>query len=185
MSHPAVTEAQQRMTKALDVMGNELKTVRTGRASPALIENVKADYYGAPTPLKSLATISVPEPQLLVVKPFDPASLAELQKAIQKADIGLNPQNDGKVLRVAVPPLSEERRRQMVGQIKEVAENQKVAVRNVRRDANKKLDDEEKAKKISEDLCKRHKDEVQKMTAKFEKQVDELLAKKTKEVMEG
>ena len=185
MSHPAVTEAQQRMTKAIEVMNNELKTVRTGRASPALIENVKADYYGAPTQLKSLATISVPEPQLLVVKPFDPASLGELQKAIQKADIGLNPQNDGKVLRVTVPPLSEERRRLMVGQVKETAENQKVAVRNIRRDANKKLDDEEKAKKLSEDLCKRHKDEVQKLTSKFEKQIEDVLEKKTKEVMEG
>lgn len=182
MSHPAVTEAQQRMAKALEVMTSDLKTVRTGRASPALIENVKADYYGAPTPLKSLATISVPEPQLLVVKPFDPGSLAELQKAIQKADIGLNPQNDGKVLRVAVPPLSEERRRQMVGQVKETAENQKVAVRNIRRDANKKLDDDEG---LSEDLCKRHKDEVQKLTQKSEKQIEELLEKKTKEVMEG
>jgi ribosome recycling factor len=185
MSHAAVTDAAGKMGKALEVLSNELKAVRTGRASPALIENVKVDYYGAPTPLKSLANIAAPEPQLLVVKPFDPGSLAEIVKAIQKADIGLNPQNDGKVLRVAVPPLSGERRKQLAQQVKEAGEAQRVAVRNVRRDANKRIDDEEKAKKISEDEKFRLKDEIQKMTEKHEKQIDELLAKKSKEILEG
>jgi ribosome recycling factor len=185
MSHPAVAESQTRMTKAIEVMTQELKTLRSGRASPALIENVKVDYYGAPTPLRSLATISAPEPQLLIVKPFDPGSLGEILKAIQKADIGLNPQNDGKVLRIAVPPLSEERRRQLGGKVKEIAEAQKLAVRNVRRDLIKRIEDDEKAKKISEDEKFRLKDEAQKLTEKFEKQIEELLQKKTKEIMEG
>jgi ribosome recycling factor len=185
MTHPHLAEAEQRMTKALDVMGNELKVVRTGRASPALVENVKVDYYGAPTPLKSLATISAPEPQLIVVKPFDPGSLSEIMKAIQKADIGLNPQSDGKILRIAVPPLSEERRKQMVAMIKDIAENQKVAVRNVRRDVNKLIDDDAKAKKLSEDDKFKLKDEAQKMTDRTEKKIAELFEKKSKEVMES
>lgn len=185
MSHPIVADATAKMTKALEVLSGELKTVRTGRASPALVENIKVEYYGAPTPLKGLANISAPEPQLLIVKPFDPSSLAEINKAIQKADIGLNPQNDGKVLRIAVPPLSGERRKQMAQSIKEAGETQRVAVRNVRRDANKRADDEEKAKKIPEDEKFRVKEEIQKLTEKHEKQIDELLAKKTKEILES
>ena len=185
MSHPALSTAEQRMQKAVDVMSNELKVVRTGRASPALVENVKVDYYGAPTPLRSLATIAAPEAQLLVIKPFDPGSLGDIEKSIQKADIGLNPQNDGKVLRIAVPPLSEERRKQMVGMVKDVAETQRVAIRNIRRDANKQLDDDEKSKNISEDDKFRLRDEAQKMTDKFEKRISELLEKKSKEVMES
>lgn len=184
MAHPMVADAESKMQKAIEVMTHELKGVRTGRASPALVENVKVEYYGTPTPLKSLAALSTPEPSLIVVKPFDPGSLGEIEKAIQKADLGLNPQNDGKVLRVRVPPLSEERRKQMVKLVQEVAERQKVAVRNVRRDANKTIDDAEKAKKMSEDEKFRLKDECEKMTHRYEKTIDETAAKKSKEVME-
>ena len=185
MSHPLITEAEQKMNKAIEVMAGELKVVRTGRASPALVETVKVDYYGAPTPIRSLATISAPEPQLLVVKPFDPSSLGEIEKAIQKADIGLNPQNDGKVLRIAVPPLSEERRRQIAGMVKEVAENQRGVIRNIRRDANRKIDSDEKEKKISEDEKFRLRDAAQKLTHTYEERIGDLLEKKTKEVMES
>ncbi len=185
MSHPLLTDVEKKMNKALEVMAGELKGVRTGRASPALVENVKVDYYGAPTPLRSLANIAAPEPQLLVVKPFDPSSLGEIQKSIQKADIGLNPQNDGKVLRIAIPPLSEERRTQIATMVKEVAENQKGVIRNLRRDANKKIDGEEKEKKISEDEKFRLREAAQKLTDKFESKISELLEKKTKEVMES
>lgn len=186
MAHAIVTDGENKMKKALEVMDHELKAVRTGRASPALIENVKVDAYGTPTPLKNgLAALSVPEPTMIVVKPYDPSLLGEIEKAIQKADLGLNPQNDGKVLRVKIPPLSEERRKQMVKLVQEVAEKQKVAVRNVRRDANKAVDDEEKAKKMSEDEKFRNKQELEKMTHKYEKMIDETAAKKSKEVMEG
>lgn len=184
MTHPITTDAEGKMKKAIEVMEHELKAVRTGRASPALVENVKVDYYGTPTPLKGLAALSTPDPTMIVVKPFDPGSLGEIEKAIQKADLGLNPQNDGKVLRVKVPPLSEERRKQMVKLVQESAEKQKVAVRNVRRDANKAIDDAEKAKKMSEDEKFRLKDECEKMTHKFEKTIDETAQKKSKEVME-
>lgn len=185
MTHPLLTDVEKKMNKAIEVMTGELKGVRTGRASPALVENVKVDYYGAPTPLRSLANIAAPEPQLLVVKPFDPSSLGEIEKSIQKADIGLNPQNDGKVLRIAIPPLSEERRTQIATLVKEVAENQKGVIRNIRRDANKKIDGEEKEKKISEDEKFRLREEAQKLTDKFESKIGELLEKKTKEVMES
>src|SRR6267142_2853573 len=144
-----VLEAEEKMEKAVEVVATEFKGVRTGRATPALVEGVKVDYYGAPTPLKSLASITVPEPRLLMVKPFDPGALEGIIKAIQKADLGLNPQSDGKIVRCAVPPLSEE-----------------------------------KNKDMTEDDKKRTKEEIDRLTKEYEAKVQDLVDKKTKEVME-
>lgn len=184
MTHAILGESERKMQKAVEMLGGELKVVRTGRATPSLVENVKVTYYGAPTPLRQLASISTPESNLIIIKPFDPSSLGEIEKAIHKADLGLTPQNDGKVVRIGVPPLSEERRKQMVNLVKDIAEKAKVAVRNVRRDSNKLVDDEEKAGKLSEDDRFRFKDEIQKMTERHEGKVDELVQRKTKEVLE-
>jgi ribosome recycling factor len=184
MQHPIVAEAEQKMRKAVEVMQNEFRVVRTGRASPALVENVKVEYYGTPTPLKQLAAISAPEANLLIIKPYDPSALAAMEKAVLKADLGLNPQNDGKVLRIAVPALSEERRKQMVGLVRDIAEKARIAVRNVRRDANKAAEDAEREKKISEDDKFRIRDEIQKFTDQYEAQIRDLMEKKSREIME-
>jgi ribosome recycling factor len=180
-----VLEAEDKMQKALDVLSGEFKGVRTGRASPGLVEGVKVDYYGAPTPLKSLASITCPEPRLIMIKPFDGGSLGAIEKAIQKSDIGLNPQSDGKIIRLAVPALSEERRKQLAKQVKELGEKQKVAIRNIRRDANQVADDEEKEKILSEDDKKKTREEIDRLTKEYETKVQEAVDKKTKEVMEG
>lgn len=180
-----VLEAEDKMQKALDVLSGEFKGVRTGRASPGLVEGVKVDYYGAPTPLKSLASITCPEPRLIMIKPFDGGALGAIEKAIQKSDIGLNPQSDGKIIRLAVPALSEERRKQLAKQVKELGEKQKVAIRNVRRDANQVADDEEKKKILSEDDKKKTREEIDRLTKEYEAKVQESVDKKTKEVMEG
>ncbi len=180
-----VLEAEDKMQKALDVLTGEFKGVRTGRASPGLVEGVRVDYYGAPTPLKSLASITCPEPRLIMIKPFDGGALGAIEKAIQKSDIGLNPQSDGKIIRLAVPALSEERRKQLAKQVKDLGEKQKVAIRNVRRDANQVADDEEKKKILSEDDKKKTREEIDRLTKEYEAKVQESVDKKTKEVMEG
>ncbi|MBI4565639.1 MAG: ribosome recycling factor [Planctomycetes bacterium] len=180
-----VLEAEEKMEKAIEVLHHEFKGVRTGRATPGLVDGVKVDYYGAPTPLKSLASITVPEPRMILLKPFDMSAIDAIVKAIQKADLGLNPQTDGKVVRLAVPALSEERRRQMAKLVKEVGEKAKIALRNVRRDANAVADEEEKAKKMSEDEKKRTRDEMDRLIKEYETKVQDLVEKKTKEVMEG
>ncbi len=177
-------EAQDKMEKALEVLINELKGIRTGRATPGLVENVRVEYYGSPTPLKAIAGISAPDPRLLIIKPFDPSSLSDIEKAIQKSDLGLNPSSDGKMLRLAVPPLSEERRKQLGKQGKEMGEKAKVAIRNLRRDAIKMSEDEEKKGTISEDDKFRVKEEIQKLLDEHEKKAGEILEKKTKEIME-
>jgi ribosome recycling factor len=182
--HPIVADAERKMQKATEVLSEGLRGIRTGRASPALVEGVRVEYYGAPTPLKQLAAITTPEPQLIVVKPFDPSVLGEIQKSILKADVGLTPQSDGKVVRLPVPPLSEERRKQLATQVKKAGEEAKVSVRNVRRDSKKAIEDAEKAKQMSEDDKFKNTEDLQKMTERFEKLVDETVAKKTKEVME-
>ncbi|MHC4601682.1 MAG: ribosome recycling factor, partial [Planctomycetota bacterium] len=155
-----------------------------GRATPGLVESVRVDYYGAPTPLRQLATISVPEPRLLVIKPFDPSSLKEIEKAILKSDVGVTPQNDGKLLRLVVPPLSEERRRQVVNLAREKCEETRVSFRNVRRDGHRKADQGQKEKIFSEDDARELKDEIHEEMKKMEKKVDEVIAKKEKEIME-
>ena len=131
-------EIRERMRKALEVLQNQYRGMRTGRANPGLVEDIRVDYYGSLTPLKQIATITAPEPNLIVVKPFDPGSIGEIQKAIQKADLGIQPSSDGKVVRLVIPPLSEDRRKQLVNHAKQVAEETRVAVRNIRRDGNKK-----------------------------------------------
>ncbi|MBI2932152.1 MAG: ribosome recycling factor [Planctomycetes bacterium] len=180
-----VLEAEEKMEKAVEVMVNEFKGVRTGRASPGLVEGVRVEYYGAPTPLKGLASITVPEPRLIMIKPFDAKALGDIEKAIQKSDLGLNPQSDGKILRLVIPPLSEERRKQMSKLVKDIGEKAKVALRNVRRDANAAADAEEKEKKMSEDEKKRTREELDRLIKAHEAKIADLVERKIKEVMEG
>jgi ribosome recycling factor len=177
-------DAMDRMEKAMEILERDLRSLRSGRATPGLVESVRVDYYGAPTPLRQLATISVPEPRLLVIKPFDPSSLKEIEKAILKSDVGVTPQNDGKLLRLAVPPLSEERRRQVVNLAREKCEETRVSFRNVRRDGHRKADQGQKEKAFSEDDARKLKDEIHEEMKKMEKKVDEVMGKKEKEIME-
>jgi|FLYL01.1.fsa_nt_gi ribosome recycling factor len=179
-----VLEAEDRMEKAVAVLADELKAVRTGRASAGLVEGIKVDYYGSPTALKALASITVPEPRMILVKPFDPQAVDAIIKAIQKSEVGLTPQSDGKIIRLAVPPLSEERRRQMSKMVKEMGEKAKVALRNIRRDANAQVESEEKARQMSEDDAKRTKEEIDRLTKDYEAKVQDQVDRKTKEVME-
>ncbi|MEK6710965.1 MAG: ribosome recycling factor [Nitrospinota bacterium] len=177
-------DVKKRMTSTVEGFKQELARVRTGRASTALISHVKVSYYGNPTPLNQLATLSVPEPQLIVIQPFDRGVLGEIEKAIQKAELGLNPANDGKIIRVPVPPLNEERRKEMAKLLKKMAEEHKVAVRNVRRDGNEGLKAKEKSKEITEDASRKGQAEIQKLTDQFIAQIDSLLAAKEKEILE-
>lgn len=178
-------ESEMKMEKAVEHLQSDFNGIRSGRASPALVDGVKVNYYGAPTPLKSLANIGVPEPNMLVIKPFDPGSLSEIEKAIQKSELGIQPQNDGKLIRLTIPPLSEERRRQYVKRAKEVAEAQRVAIRNVRRDANKEADGLVNGGELPEDQFEKLKEEIDKITKTYTQKVDDMLDKKTKELMEG
>ena len=177
-------DAEERMEKAVEHLRSELVGVRTGRASPGLVESVRVDYYGSPTPLKQLANISAPEAQLLVIRPFDASSLKDVEKAILASDLGLTPNNDGKVSRLNVPSLSGEQRKRLVGRVKDLAEDSRVAIRNVRRDANKHADAAEKSKEMSEDERDQVKEEIQQLTKKMEAQANEIAEKKTAEVMD-
>ena len=177
-------DTEERMEKAVEVLQKQLQGIRTGRATTGLVDSIRVDYYGSPTPIKQLATVSVPEPQQIVIKPFDASSLSAIAKAIQASDTGLAPNSDGRLIRLNVPPLSTERRRQLVTRVKEFAEESRVAIRNVRRDGNKHADQAEKDKVLSEDDCKACKDEVQELTKKYEGKVNDLAANKEKEVME-
>lgn len=176
-------DAEDRMEKALAVFSDNLRGIRTGSASAGLVESIRVDYYGSPTPLKQLAQIAVPDPQLIVIKPYDPNSIGDVEKAIQVSDIGINPQTDGKVIRLSIPGLSQERREQLVMRVKNLAEEARVAVRNIRRDANRQLDKEQKQSAISEDDCRRAKDDVQELTDQYEGEVEEVLRKKSDEIM--
>jgi ribosome recycling factor len=175
-----VLETEERMEKAVAVLQDKYRGMRTGRANAGLVEGIRVEYYGNPTPLKQIANISAPEPQLLVIKPFDAGSLGDIEKAIMKSDVGIHPTNDGKVIRLQIPPLSQERRKQLAGRAKDVAEEARIAVRNVRRDANKQADG--LSKTLSEDEVKRLKEEVQGLTKKCEQNIDELLATKSTEL---
>lgn len=179
-----LNDAKASMDKALEYLKHELKGIRTGRASPALVEFVKVDYYGSPTDLKSLAAVSVSEATQLVIKPFDAGALHEIKKAIEAANLGLNPMVDGKMLRVNVPSLSGDRRKQLVAQVKKLGEDSKIAVRNIRRDANKHIDvlEKDKTQHVSEDQLKDLKDKVQDLLKKHETAIDEAVAAKSKEV---
>ena len=175
-------EAMERMEKSVETLRQRLRTVRTGRASAGLVDGMRIEYYGALTPLGQIANVATPDPQLIVIRPYDPSVLKEIEKAIQASDLGITPQNDGKFIRLAVPALSEERRRQLASRVRDLGEETKVAVRNVRRDANKEIDREQKDKKIGEDEAHSGKDEVQKATKEAESQIDEIVEKKTEEI---
>ncbi|MFG0329538.1 MAG: ribosome recycling factor [Phycisphaerales bacterium] len=179
-------ECEEHMSKALDYLKSELRGVRTGRASTGLVEHVRIEAYGSTSELRNLASISTPEPTQIVVKPYDPGTIGAIVKGIEAADLGLNPHSDGKVIRVPIPPLSGERRKQLVSQVKGMGEQAKVAIRNARRDANKHLDqlDKDKDAHISEDEIKRRKDQVQDLTKKHESEIDHLVEAKSAEVTE-
>ncbi|MHC4971423.1 MAG: ribosome recycling factor [Planctomycetota bacterium] len=176
-------EAIEKMSHCVEHFSGELRGVRTGRASPGLVEGIKVDYYGALTPLGQMAQISVPEPRLLVVKPFDASQIQEVAKAIQASDLGINPNITGKIIHLAIPPLSEERRKQLVGLVKEKAEAAKVAIRNVRRDANKHAEAAQKDKTLTEDNLSDLKDEIQEQTKDHEGQIDKVLNARIEELM--
>ena len=178
-----LSDATAKIAKSFDALKAQFAGLRTGKASPALVDGIKVDYYGAPTPIKNLATISTPEPRQIKISPFDPTVLAEMNKAILAANLGVTPQNDGKVLRIIVPELNEERRKEIVKLAKKQAEDQKIAMRNVRRDANEALKKLEKDKKISEDELKSGLDKVQKATDDGIAKIDAELKAKEAEVM--
>jgi ribosome recycling factor len=177
-------EHSKLMDKAIEFLRTELKSIRTGRASPGLVDHLMVDYYGTPTPLKSLATVAAPDPQSLVIKPFDFGCLKDIEKAIKNSDLSLAPIVDGKMIRLNLPPMSEERRKQLVQQVKQMGEKTKVAIRNIRRDAIKQLEDAEKAKQISEDDRDKGKEEIEKITKKHIELIDEIIKQKTDEIME-
>jgi ribosome recycling factor len=178
-------DAEQRMEKAISVLGDQLSGIRTGRANPGLVDSLKVEVYGSMQPLKQLASIGTPEPQQIVIRPYDAGTIKEIEKAIVAGDLGLNPQNDGRIIRLNVPPLSTEVRKKMVSRIKELSEDSKISIRNIRRDANKAADTAEKAKEISEDDRDRLKEEVQELTKKFESKANELAKNREAEVTEG
>ncbi|MBL9086441.1 MAG: ribosome recycling factor [Planctomycetia bacterium] len=177
-------ETEEKMEGAVAHLAGELRGMRTGRASPALVDNLRVDYYGAMTPLSQMAQIGCPEPRLIVIKPFDASAIPNIDKAIQTSNLGLNPQNDGKVIRLILPPLSEERRKQLVKVVKEQGETANVAIRNVRRDGNKAADTAFNDRAITEDQLDEVKEQIQTLTKTYEGKVKELVDKKSAELME-
>lgn len=172
------------MKKSIDALNDDFNSIRTGRASTALFDKIRIDYYGQPTPITQVATVSIPEARLVVIQPWDKSVLGEIEKAIQKSELSLNPNNDGKVIRINIPPLTEERRKEYVKMAKNMAEKARVAIRNIRRDANEELKKQEKKSDITEDDLKRSMDDIQKMTDDFIKEIDTILGEKEKEIME-
>ncbi len=172
------------MKKAIAALHQEFNTLRTGRASASLFDSIKVDYYGQKTPLNQVATISVPEARLVVIQPWDKSVLSEIEKAIQKSELSINPNNDGKVVRISIPPLTEERRKELVKLAKGKAEQCRVTIRNVRRDANEEYKNLQKDSKISEDESKRGVDEIQKMTDKYIEEINKVLEAKEKDILE-
>jgi ribosome recycling factor len=179
-----LADAKRRMDKSIEATHHEFNSIRTGRASPALLDRVTIDYYGAPTPLKSLASISAPEPRLLVVQPFDPGAIKNIERAVQESDLGLTPSNDGKVVRLPIPALTEERRKDLVKVVRRVAEDGKVAIRNVRRDVMQHLKELVVNGDVGDDEERRAEQQVQKITDAHTKSIDDLLKVKEAEIME-
>ncbi len=177
-------QVEEQMEKDVEYLRDEFRGIRTGRASTGLVDHIKVDYYGSPTDLRQLATIATPDVTLIVIKPFDPSSIKEIEKAIYASDIGITPSVDGKVIRLSVPSLSTERRQQIAAQLKKIAEATRVAIRNARRDANKQADKEQKASELSEDEARKCKDDIQKLTDEYEDKTSKLLDAKTKEIEE-
>lgn len=177
-------DVEERMEKAVDVLKHALGGIRTGRANPGLVDSLRVEAYGSPTPIKQLASVGAPEPTQIVIRPFDPGTLKDIEKAIQASGLGLTPMNDGKLIRLNVPPLSTEMRRKLAARIKELTEDAKVSIRNVRREGNKLADQGQKDKSLSEDDCDKLKEEIQDLTKKFENRASELAKSKEAEVME-
>jgi ribosome recycling factor len=184
MVDEALKQAEHKMQKAIEVAREEFGGVRTGRASPQLLQRLNVDYYGSQTPMQQLASFSVPEPRLLVIHPYDRNAMQMIEKAIQASDLGLNPSNDGSVIRLSFPPLTEERRKELVKMIRDRAEHGRVAVRNVRRHTKEEIDKDMKAGKVSEDDGHRAEKDLQKLTDKFVAEIDQMLERKESELME-
>lgn len=184
MSQDVIKGAEDRMSKAISSLKKELASLRAGRANPALLDKIQVDYYGTPTPITQMANVSVPEARLITIQPWDKTQFGPIEKAIQKSDLGLTPTNDGNVIRLAIPPLTEERRADLVKIAKKEGEEAKVAIRNVRRDANDSIKKLQKDGELSEDDLKRNQELVQKSTDQFISQVDKIVQDKEKEIME-
>ena len=178
-------DAEDRMEKAIQILKQNLAGIRTGRAHPGLVDSLRVEVYGSMTPIKQLATIGAPEATQIVIRPYDPGTIKDIEKAINASDLGFNPQSDGRLIRINIPPLSGEVRRKMVSRIKELVEETKVSIRNIRRDANKAADHAEKEKRISEDVRDDTKEETQELTKKFEGQATEMAKTREKEVLEN
>lgn len=179
-----IKDSEERMKKVIEITKKEFMSVRTGKASPALLDKINVDYYGTPTPVNQLANVSAPEPRLITIQPWDKGALAEIERAILKSDLGITPTNDGTVIRLAIPPLTQERRKELAKTIKKEGEEKKVAVRNIRRDANEHLKKTEKEGQISADENKKAQEEIQKLTDKYVKEIDQVVSNKEKEIME-
>ena len=175
---------EARMEKTVNSLNEEYKSIRTGRANASIFDKVRVDYYGTPTPLNQVGTISIPEARMVVVSPFDKSLISAIEKAIQKAELGLNPSNDGKVIRIAIPPLTADRRKDLVKQAKTVAENYRTTIRNIRRDGNDDLKKQQKAGEITEDQLKNETDKLQKLTDKYIEEINKIYTAKEKEIME-
>ncbi len=184
MHETVVSELKTRIDRTLDDLRRELGKIRTGRANLSVLDSVRVNYYGTPTPLTGVASLSVPEPRLITIKPWDKGLIKEIERGLKEANLGINPMNDGEIIRLPIPPLTEERRKEIAKQVRSKGEEHKVAIRNERRDANEKLKELLKKKSISEDDLKRASDKVQKETDQGIARVDEVLQKKEKEVME-
>ena len=177
-------DVEERMEKAIRKLKGDLAGIRTGRANPGLVDSLRVNVYGSEVPIKQIASVGAPEPNQIVIRPYDPGTLKDIEKAIQVSDLGFNPQSDGRLIRLNVPPLSTEVRRKMVGRIKDLTEEAKVAVRNIRRDGNKSADQAEKDKEFSEDERDQVKEEIQELTKTYESQATDLAKAREKEVME-
>jgi ribosome recycling factor len=183
-SDEILMDAEERMEKAVNVFKDELRGLRTGRATPALVDSLRVEAYGSQMQLKQLAQISTPDPQSIVIRPFDPTTLKDIEKAIRSSDLGMSPNNDGKMIRLTVPAMSGEQRKKLTQRIKTSSEDSKVACRNIRRDANKHIDTAEKGGEMTEDERDQAKEQVQELLKSFEDKINEMADKKTKEVME-
>jgi ribosome recycling factor len=183
-SDEILLDGEERMEKAVNVLRDDLRGLRTGRATPALVDQLRVEYYGSPTPLKQLAQIGTPDPQSIVIRPFDQGCLKDIEKAIRSSDLGMSPNNDGKMIRLQVPPMSGEQRQKMAARVKKLGEEAKVALRNIRRDANKQFDQAEKDKEMTEDERDKGKDQVQNLLKQYEDKVTEMADKKSKEITE-
>ncbi|MCZ8535640.1 MULTISPECIES: ribosome recycling factor [Paenisporosarcina] len=184
MSKQVIDQTKERMTKAIQALSRELSTIRAGRASASLLDKITVDYYGSPTPINQIAGVATPEARLLTIQPYDKSALGDIEKAIQKSDLGISPSNDGTVIRIAIPALTEERRKDLVKLVKKEAEEAKVGIRNIRRDANDELKKLEKKSEITEDDLRGFSDDVQKLTDDYIVKIDQVAKDKEKEILE-